>query len=287
MIRAIDYVLKSQHPDGLLNYGSVGPIFVEQGPSHTATYNHAIAGLMLSEVYGSAKGEQEARIKQTIEKAIQFTIRIQGEPEKRAKRDVGGWRYVTDFYQARPRSATSDLSVTGWHLMFLRSAKNAGFNVPDNAVISALQYVTNCFEANEGLFYYGLDASDRYSSRGMVGAGILSLSLGGRHQTEIARRAGDWLLAHPFSIYGQTVGGRGDRFHYSAYYCSQAMAQLGGTYWKGFFPPLVKCFLQNQSIDGAWGAEAGGDQIFGRTYSTALAVLTLTPPFQLLPIYQR
>jgi hypothetical protein len=121
----------------------------------------------------------------------------------------------------------------------------------------------------------------------MMGAGILSLSLGGRHQTEIAKRAGDWLLSHPFSVYGETVGGRGDRFCYSAYYCSQAMAQLGGAYWKSFFPPLVKAFLKNQSGDGAWPVEFGGDQIFGPTYSTALAVLTLTPPFQLLPIYQR
>jgi len=287
MIRAIDYVLKSQRPDGLLNYGHIEPTFVEWGASQTATYNHAIAGLMLAEVYGSATGDQEARIKQTVEKALQFTFRIQGEPEKRSKQDVGGWRYVTDFYRARPRSATSDLSATGWHLMFLRSAKNAGFPVPDGAVTSALEYVEHCFDQRNGLFYYGLDASDHYSSRGMMGAGILSLSLGGRHQTEIAKRAGDWLLAHPFSVYGATVGGRGDRFSYSAYYCSQAMAQLGGAYWKSFFPPLVKSFLKNQSSEGSWPAEWGGDQIFGPTYSTALAVLTLTPPFQLLPIYQR
>jgi hypothetical protein len=46
------------------------------------------------------------------------------------------------------------------------------------------------------LFYYGLDASDYYSSRTMMGAGILSLSIGGKHQTEMAKRAGDWVLAH-------------------------------------------------------------------------------------------
>jgi hypothetical protein len=287
MTRAIDYVLKSQRSDGLLNYGSIEPHFSEWGASQTATYNHAIAGLMLSEVYGSATGEQEARIKKAIEKAVEFTCRIQREPEKRSPRDAGGWRYVTDFYRAKPRSATSDLSATGWHLMFLRSAKNAGFSIPDGAVTSALQYVEHCFDQRSGLFFYGLDPSDHYSSRGMMGAGILSLSLGGKHQTEIAKRAGDWLLSHPFSVYGQTVGGRGDRFLYSAYYCSQAMAQLGGDYWKGFYPPLVKSFLQNQTTDGAWTAESGGDTMFGPAYSTALAVLTLTPPFQLLPIYQR
>jgi hypothetical protein len=30
-----------------------------------------------------------------------------------------------------------------------------------------------------------------------------------------------------------------------------------------------------------------GDAIFGSTYTTAVAVLALTPAYQLLPIYQR
>jgi hypothetical protein len=285
--RAIDYVLKSQKPDGLLNRTPVELTFAQGAGSHTATYNHAIAALMLAEVYGSAPAEKGGVIKQTVEKALEFSTRIQREPAKRAEQDEGGWRYVTDFYRGRPRSATSDLSVSGWHLMFLRSAKNAGFNVPEEAVKAALGYVERCFDSRTGLFYYGLDASDHYSSRAMMGAGILSLSLGGKHQTDMAKRAGDWLLAHPFNEFNERVGGRGDRFFYAAYYCSQGMAQLGAQFWKGFFPPLVKTFLQHQSSNGAWTPEAGDDAMFGQTYSTALAVLSLTPPFQLLPIFQR
>ena len=38
------------------------------------------ADLMLAEIFGSAPRDQEARIKQTVEKAVQFTCRIQGEP---------------------------------------------------------------------------------------------------------------------------------------------------------------------------------------------------------------
>src|SRR5207249_8971831 len=121
----------------------------------------------------------------------------------------------------------------------------------------------------------------------MMGAGILSLSLAGKHHTEMARKAGDWVLGHPFSAYGHRIGGRGDRFFYAAYYCSQGMAQLGGRYWQGFFPPLTRTLLQNQSSSGAWMAEPGEDEMFGQAYSTALAILALTPPFQLLPIYQR
>jgi hypothetical protein len=111
--------------------------------------------------------------------------------------------------------------------------------------------------------------------------------MGGKHGTDKAHKAGDWLLAHPFTAYGVTVGGRGDRFHYSAYYCSQAMLQLGGHYWKSFFPPLVRTLVANQTSNGSWMPETGEDAMFGGAYTTALGVLALTPPFQLLPIYQR
>jgi hypothetical protein len=121
----------------------------------------------------------------------------------------------------------------------------------------------------------------------MVGAGILSLAMAGQHQTRLSLRAGDWLLSRPFRQFGESVGG-GDRFFYSAYYCSQAMAQLGGRYWKQFFPSLVSALLRGQQSSGEWPPEPyANDRVYGNTYTTALAVLALTPPLQLLPVYQR
>jgi len=66
------------------------------------------------------------------------------------------------------------------------------------------------------------------------------------------------------------------------------MAQLGGDYWKRFFPVVAKTLLDARSADGSWEAEIGRDDaIYGPTYPTALSVLTLTPAYQMLPIYQR
>jgi hypothetical protein len=65
------------------------------------------------------------------------------------------------------------------------------------------------------------------------------------------------------------------------------MAQLGGHYWRQSFPTLAKTLLDAQSPDGSWLAESGEDGIYGSAYPTALSVLTLTPAYQLLPIYQR
>ena len=103
----------------------------------------------------------------------------------------------------------------------------------------------------------------------------------------MALAAGDWLLAHPYRVFGELIG-TWDKFFYGTYYCSQAAAQLGGRYWEKFFPPLVEVLLKAQSTDGSWPPEPGGGvAMFGNSLTTALAVLSLTPPYQLLPVYQR
>jgi hypothetical protein len=66
------------------------------------------------------------------------------------------------------------------------------------------------------------------------------------------------------------------------------MYQLGGKYWQAFFPPVVETLLANQQPDGSWPAENHHyDGRYGNAYTTALVLLTLGAPNQLLPIYQR
>jgi len=282
--------LRMQQSNGLLAFAgdasSVGDEIQQQNgrvpiSSKSANYNHAISALMLTEVYGTTDRIRAAKLKPAIIKALDFSRRVQIQP-KSYPQDKGGWRYLNNSV-----SGDSDLSVTSWELMFFRSAKNAEFPVPKEFAEDAVGYVLRCWDENQGIFYYKKSGSEQRWSRGMVGAGILSMAMAGQHQTRIARRAGDWLLTRPFQGFGESVG-NGDRFFYSAYYCSQAMAQLGGRYWKQFFPPLVSALLEAQQPSGEWPPEPyGSDRVFGNTYTTAMAVLSLTPPLQLLPVYQR
>jgi hypothetical protein len=270
MDRAIDYVLSTQQPNGLLAAGFSGK---------TANYNHGVAALMLTEVYGMTDRSRTARLKPAILMALAFTRAVQSEP-KYLPDDHGGWRYLSN-------RGESDLSVTSWQLMFLRSARNAEFDVPKAHIDEAVAYVLRCWDERSGIFYYQKAGSTVRWSRGMVGAGILSLALAGQHDSPVAQRAGDWIVGHPFRAFGERVGG-GDRFFYSTYYCSQAMAQLGGRHWRQFFPALVNVLLRSQLPSGEWPPEPyGNDTGFGNTYTTAMAVLSLTPPLQLLPVYQR
>jgi len=280
LVKAIDFVLDTQQPDGLFSYRVPGQSYRPNNAVHAALYNHAMAGLLLTEVYGMTSAEQQKRISLAIPKAINLTRQMQING-KRRDLDRGGWKYLRRSPHTR---ADSDLSVTDWQLMFLRSAKNAEFEVPEEFASDAVEYVKRCFDNGQKEFLYGIRERNRYTSRGVVGAGIFALALGGDHDNEMAKQAADRLLQQPFRY--NVLLTPYEQYHYTIYHCSQAMYQLGDPYWGKFYPNLLKMLAENQLADGAWAPSRGWDH-YGKPYTTALTVLALTPPYQVLPIYQR
>lgn len=288
--KALKYVVDSQRVNGLLSrLGPDGemvapqPIRREYGVA--GTYNHAISGLMLAEVYAMTGDTQnDLRIERTIERALEVTLNMQ-KWRKRQAVDDGGWRYLVP-----DRGSESDLSVVGWHLKFLRSAKNAGFEVPDEAIEDAVKYVLRCYDQQYGTFEYEVSRSDR-RTRAMAGAGILALAHSSVHNRPEAAAAADWILDHGFENYNQharfTHNYHSDRYHYGVFYCTQAMYQMGGRHWEQFYPATAGTLLANQRSNGSWATEGNHDTSYGSCYTTALVVLALGAPNQLLPIYQR
>lgn len=281
--RAIDYVLNCQREDGLFTSQPTNvPVSDWDEATHVATYNHAIAGLMLGEVYGMTSPKQAARIRPAIEKAIDYTRTLQLQPiPAQYAHDRGGWRYI----ELGPgHGKYSDLSVTSWFIMFYRSVHNAGFDVPQQWVDDAVDYVERCFEKHSGCFVYTI-SGDRRRTRGMTGAGIVSLFLTGRYDNEIERIAGQWILQQEFTRFNRSRL-RWDRYYYACYYCSQASYQLGGDFWAKTYPPMARTLAANQRSDGSW-EQCHFNGVYGPQYATAMSILALTPPYQLLPIYQR
>src|SRR5207247_2878083 len=124
-------------------------------------------------------------VKQAIGRALQFSREMQLRPKRAI--DKGGWRYIRVYQRS---GVDSDLSVTGWQLMFLRSAKNAEFDVPQRHVDEAIEYVRRLWDSSTGAFNYEMYQDARVGSRIsrlMTGAAILCLSMASHHQTQIAR----------------------------------------------------------------------------------------------------
>lgn len=288
--RSLDYIISCQKRNGLL--AAAAPDhekisrFVPHQVGYPLGYNHGIAGLVLSECYGMVGPEQSKKIEPAIQKAIAATCQMQDFRKDRAH-DEGGWRYLDDI-----DAIDADLSVTGWHLMFLRSAKNAGFDVQQRRIDLSVKYVQKCFIKERGAFTYKVGDKNR-TTRGMAGAGVLALAHAGLHKTPEAIQSGDFILKSGFHDYNDP--GRvndimisRDRYHYGLLTCSQAMYQLGGRHWREFFPPTMRVLIANQNKDGSWPVEkVYNDKIFGNAYTTAIGVITLSTPNELLPIFQR
>ena len=292
LAKAVDYIIDQQKPNGLIATTAPIGVPIPRNVDHktvgqTSVYNHAISALALAEVYGQCNSQQAERISPVIEKAIKATLKMQQWKGKRPQ-NVGGWRYLGKPFS----NGDSDLSLTGWQLMFLRSARTAGFDVPKESIDAAVKYVENCFLKDKDRRVHAYVTGSRRSiTRAMAGAGVLAMAHAGKHDSQEALDSGEWILAHDFSDYNSdtpTYEGHWleDRYHYGSIICTQAMFQLGGKYWEKFFPPLVDVLLANQQANGSWPPEKN-ERHFGSCYSTSLCILSLSVPNQMLPIFQR
>ena len=267
MKRALEFVLRpaNQEPDGYLGKAD-----------GSRMYGHGISTLMLAEMLGMGVNEQQdALIRQRARKAIDLILRSQNMPKSDNNR--GGWRYTPD-------ATDSDMSVTCWQTMALRAAKNAGMDVPKEAIDLAVRYI-------KGLYSSGGSGSRRtgndgfgYSARGAelstTSEGLLALQVCGDYDSEEVRGTSERLL--------KTGIKAGDRwFFYTCYYYAQGMYQRGDKFALEGRKVISEALLPAQSREGWWDGIGGEERQGGKVYATSLAVLALTVKNHFLPIYQR
>jgi hypothetical protein len=258
--RLADFILTHQGPDGSLYFASQNPI------GHAPMYAHGIATLFLSELSGMSDAARQARMDRGLSKAVRLILDAQAVPKATHMR--GGWRYS-------PLSADSDLSVSGWNLMALRSARINGAQVPAASIERAVAYVRSLCNRQGGFGY--MNAS---RSPAMSGVGMLCLSVCGFPEDPAVEAAGRYILGMtlPSGDIGWPGGaGVPGRVEYTIYYCTNGMFQLGGQYWEQYMQRVYPWILRRQGSDGSWGG----------AYGTAMMLLSLCVTHRQLPIYQR
>ena len=239
-------------------------------------YGHGITTLTLSAMLGmGADATQDAALRGSCEKAIALILRSQSM--KKRPEHTGGWRYT-------PISTDSDLSITIWQLMALRSAKNAGLDVPKEAIDSAVDYVKRAHVPN------GKDwkttAGFRYVQGGpaswsTAAEGLLALQLSGAYEAPEVAAAAEWLLHNP----PDPTKAKSIWFYYGTYYYAQGMYQRGGEAATEAARRVHEVLLPLQEPNGSW--KPVSDLERNKVYCTALALLSLSVKYHFLPIYQR
>lgn len=243
-------------------------------------YGHGVTSLMLTEMLGMGKdAAQDARIRASCQRAIDVILSAQ--QQQKAAQYQGGWRYT-------PNSNDSDLSVSVWQLMALRSAKNDGLAVPDAAIAQAINYLKRSYSARldsrgkptqspAGFCYLPNNQNPTFA---MTAAGLLAMQVCGQYESPLVIDSARWLEQHPPKWK--------DRFFfYGLYYYAQGMNQRGGEQAKRAEAHVAQLLLERQSPDGSWASPGGEELGAGKVYATCMAILSLSVKYHYLPIYQR
>ncbi len=271
MRKALDYVVRDNNQNQQGYFGD---------SDGSRMYGHGITTLMLTEMLGmGATPEQNVKIHDSLIRAIEVILASQAiaKPSKLE----GGWRYT-------PTSRDSDLSVSVWQLMALRSAKNDGLDVPSEAIEAAIEYLRNSFaapnpQAQSGevpISGFSYTPGSHHPSFTMTAAGLLAMQVCGQYESPLVISAAKWLLEHPPKLSERF-------FYYGIYYYSQGMHQASGEYAETAEKITRELLLGEQGGDGSWLARGGEERNVGAVYSTCLAILSLSVRYHYLPIYQR
>lgn len=191
----------------------------------------------------------------------------------------GGWFY------SPVRGLEHEGSVTIAMVQALRAAKNAGVRVNVEVIGKAVDYVERS-QKEDGSFRYALGSED--TSVALTAAALSTLHATGKYHGREVVQAYDYiereLRARSLPKEKDPLATRDVSFpFYERLYLAQA-------YWQNPDRAVFDVWarderrelLKQQREDGSWGGSPYGD-----CYATAVNVLVLALPDQMLPIFQR
>lgn len=281
--KALNFILKNAKPSGLLN-------IVDRKRD---MYNHGLATFVLGQMHGMTG---DARIGSALDKALKLIADTQcGD---------GGWQY-----EAERRSVGHDLSLAVMQAKALRSAVDGGLDVAPDVIQSAIKSVRNHYwisapavrggKADEetqkrypGQFTYTGGSGN--ATTAMAAAGVVCMQEFGQYD--------DWRIPKNMDVIKRAIAGvaagpknsgRMPFDPYTLYYVGQALYQVGGDDWRGFYPRLRDGLVATQmhapgvvQKHGMWLDEARVRGSGAALYSVSVGCFILAIPNRYLPILQ-
>ncbi|MFM7071106.1 MAG: prenyltransferase/squalene oxidase repeat-containing protein [Planctomycetota bacterium] len=238
------------------------------GPS---MYHHGFSMLALAEAYGTVDdrnlwtSDANKDKQRSIGAALELAVRLALTSQK--KNGSGAWRYSPDARDA-------DTSVAGSVMVGLLAARNAGIEVPDEAIDKAVRYFQKNTSAKGQVAYSGgLGGFDDSPARVSIATLVFA----------VARRKDLPEFKATTGFLTDRIDGEPDSHYrdYTRYYQAQALFQANMEAWDKWNKSLVRKLKREQSPDGSFQ----GDH--GVTVSTALNLLAIAVNFRFLPIYER
>ncbi|MBI3832430.1 MAG: terpene cyclase/mutase family protein [Planctomycetes bacterium] len=257
--RAVYWLISIQNDDGK---------FYKQGETHGIGYHHAIAGLAMAEAAGM--GNQAETIK-SAQKGIDYTCQKHQQGENS---DKLGFRYG-------PKEK-GDLSVSGWFIMQLKSAKMAKLKVDQASLDGALKFIDSVEQKGAAGDAYGGNRFG-YTSPGEAvrtsAIGCLCREFLGWKREEM-KGGVEFFVQKGGMPQWDGNGGSVDLYYW--YYGTLAVYQQDGPrgdLWNRWNAAMQKALVENQrkggDEDGSWDPVGAYSEYWGRVGQTALGALCL------------
>ncbi len=240
--RAIDFLQKSQAPDGNL----CGP-----ATSFARMYCHGIASMAINEAYAMTN---DAQLMPTAQKALRYSLSAQHPV-------TGGWRYHP--------GGKGDTSQLGWQVMAISAAEEGGFQIPTSAKAGMRRFLNTVSQgSHRGLASY----RPGHVATAAMTAEALACRLVLQHVS-----AATYQEAAQFIC--RTLPGSGPDNLYYWYYATLGLSRRDSPSWRRWNAALTTRLLDTQVTSGAeagsWPCKTVWGDHGGRVYSTALSALCL------------
>ncbi len=244
-----------------------GNFFHEGAHNHTF-YTQGICTIAVCELYAMTKDE---KLRQPAQRAVQYCLASQA-PE-------GGWRYQP--------GVDSDISVTGWVVMALQSARMAGMEIPPDHFRRVERFLDRSV-ARDGFRYCyqkGVEPSLAMTAEAL----LCRQYLGWPKDEPRMIEALDWITQKENLINFSP----GKRNVYYWYYATQVCHHMDRTskYWKAWNEVMREAVPRAQVKKGpeagSWNPDPQDpfDPHGGRLYVTCLCIYMLEVYYRHLPIY--
>ncbi len=272
------WLLKQQRDDGCFTPDGVS--------AESLFYTHAVCSIGICELLAMEKGANVALRKQA-RRAVDFLLENQ-HPE------LGGWKYFP--------GVGSDLSVTGWCLMALKTAQTAKIEIPESHFERVSKFLDSVQYDDGAGYVYEVDARGQISVEkmrpSMTATGLLCREYLGWERDAPALERGAKELTHEDNLVRFPKNEEEEKAFYSNVYgwysTSMALKHLGpyDEYWRRWNAALSSELPKRQEEKpskeaGSWTPKYdeygfGG----GRLYVTTLSILCLEVYYRYLAIYR-
>jgi hypothetical protein len=233
----------------------------------SSMYHHGFGMLGLAEAYGAVDERNlwpDGKAHRSIGQALELAVRAAVTSQKH--NPLGAWRYS-------PSGTDADTSVSGAVAVGLLAARNAGIEVPDEALDRAIAYFKSMTSPSGFVAYSGgMGGFGESLARSSIATLVYAL---GRRKDLPEFKATLELVK------GQLEPSVNAYPEYTRYYQAQALFQGDVAAWEKWNTMIVRQLKQAQQSDGSFRGQ------WGPGFSTSMSLLALALNYRFLPIYER